>query len=145
MKRILLPAALLLALAVPMQSASAAQKKHKDSTNEDICQSSTDGLVTQKCKNHMRKMKNIGIALSDCLDDLNAEYLGETGNGAGKWNNYIAQQKKCMGIAQQAMDALTDAYVPGGDTSVRRQLRKSIKKMKARIARAEEDKKKAGE
>jgi len=118
MKRIILAATTCVIFALPVQSASAA---------EYICQSGN--FVTQKCLTHMQKMADIGDDLSLCFTNLNKEYQGMTGNGAGKGRNYIARQNECMRITQKAMDALTDAYVPGGDTSMRRQLRQGLKDM----------------
>ena len=92
MKHVLLPAAVLFALAIPMQTASA---------DEKICKSSTSGLVTQKCLNHLQKIKDIGDDLVACMVGLSDEYQGFTGQGAGKWNNYIKKQNECLVLSKR--------------------------------------------
>lgn len=125
MKRILLPAVVFLALAVPMQTASA---------DEKICQSG--GFMTQKCLNHMQKIADAGDDVVFCNRQFTAEYKGDTGFGEGKGPRYIKKQLECLKLNQKLMDLMKDAYVPGGDTSVRRQLRKNNKKIKALIEKA---------
>ena len=125
MKRILLPAVVFLALAVPTQMASADNK---------ICASG--GFTTPKCIKHLQKISDASDDVVWCNRQFTAEYLGKTGNGEGKGPNYIRKQLECIKLNQKLMDLMKDAYVPGGDTSVRRQLRKNNKKIKALIEKA---------
>ncbi len=128
MKRILLPAVVFLALAVPMQTASAGDK---------ICASG--GFTTQKCLNHLQKISDANDDVTLCNNQFTAEYNGDTGFGEGKGPRYIRKQLECIKLNQKVMDLLKDAYVPGGDTSVRRQLRKNNKKIMALIEKAKAD------
>ena len=117
MKRILLPAVVFLALAIPMQSASAA-----------VC---PKGKMVDSCIDHINNLERVGNQLAQCFRDLNAEYHGETGNGAGKGQNFKDKKDDCIQLAQDALADIKDAYVPGGDTSLRRTLRKAVKNWKA--------------
>ena len=135
MKRILLPAAVFLVLAVPMQSASA-QTAHPESKSERICKSSRDGTTTPRCIAHLQKMMDNSADLAECQRQLNIEYQGLAGGVPGKWGDYIAKQNDCLELNEKGLRLLKDAYVPRGDTSVRRLLRKNIKKYKALIEKA---------
>ncbi|MFK5980737.1 MAG: hypothetical protein QM488_17835 [Rhizobiaceae bacterium] len=113
MKRLLLSAVVLFTLAATMQSASAAE----------VC---PPGRMTQSCLKHMELLKNLGARLYHCFVALEAEYHGDTGNGAGKGQNYIIKRNECAQLASDALDDITDAYVPGGDTSPRRALEQAV-------------------
>lgn len=129
MKRLLLLSTIsFLAAAAPMQTASA---------DERICQSSKRGVTTRQCDSHLIKTIDNGMDAVACLKLLRSEYKGWTGNGAGKWSNYLRVQRDCKIKLQKALDSLTDAYVPGGDTSPRRLLRTSLKHMDEKILETE--------
>lgn len=134
MKRILLPATVLMALAVPMQSASA---------DDRICQ--TGNYTTPGCLKHMQKISDASDDVAWCNGQFVKEYKGLTGNGAGKGTNFIEKQLECIKLNQKLMDLMKDAYVPGGDTSVRRQLRINNKKITALIEAAKAEMEKPSE
>ncbi len=77
MKNILLPATLLLALTVPMQSASASNACPR-------------GAMTTDCIDAIAKSTSLGEQLAQCYRELGSEYHGET----SVWNAVTQRWEK---------------------------------------------------
>ena len=96
MKRLLLPAAVLLTFMAPIQSAQSAQKCPRAN------------FMTQECLDHLSDIKLWGDKLRVCNNELLNEYQGFTANGqyisgfgAGKGDRYINKQLECIKINQK--------------------------------------------
>jgi len=125
MKRILLPAVVFLALAVPMQSASASNQCPR-------------GAMTTACIDAIEDTTSLGEQLAQCYRELGAEYHGETSvwdpvnrrwkkGVPGKGTNYQDKKDDCYIILRKVMKAMPDLMDETADTSIRKTLHRTLK------------------
>jgi len=91
-----------------------------------------NGSMVQSCLDHLR----VGMANSQkaatCFKELDAEYRGWTGNGAGKGMMYRSKKLQCAAYAQWALDdILTAAPGPNDDPSASGALKQLITDLQA--------------
>jgi hypothetical protein len=83
------------------------------------------GYTTVACKRALSQMTDKADDLSSCLNMLQSEYNGQTGNGVGKGAAYDRKKAQCVAIARNVLSRIVttasslsaDENAPREDTS----------------------------
>jgi len=66
----------------------------------------TGGYTTTTCKQALKGISKQAGSLTECIDMLQDEYNGKTGNGVGKGPAYEAKKKQCQNLAANVLKQL---------------------------------------